>query len=405
MGIKRIKRNYYQVRVYGTDRRTLPSRKVERARWVHGSFAEAKRQHVEMQEALEAELSGRGEQMTLTAYVARWLEARVGELAPSTTAKYVNDLERYILPSLGAFRLDALRPTNVQAMLSSDPGAPNSKRNRLMLLRKLSKDAIRDQLIDRDFCFGLSVRVPPVYSEIEPNCLPGPMMDKVLHAIPPYWRDVALMLGFTGLRWGEVSALHWPEIDLANKLAVVRWSNWKGCLKAPKTARALRQIPLAGPLPAMLGERERQMAADQGQARASGLAFPTRTGGLHKGTPLNRVLRKACDEVGVSIRFTPHGMRRTWNDQGRRLTSGTVIRSLVGHASDAMTDHYSNVGLTEKRDAAEAIAAEVRGEDSEKSSEATGAEAGAEESGDSRESGVLSGVGRSEGPVDPPKTE
>lgn len=390
-GNKKLDRNYYRVRVYGRDRRTIPSRKIERTRWVRGTFAEAKRQRAEMIAELNAELSGRGEQQTLSDFARQWLEVHASGLAPSTVAKYVNDLEKYILPSLGAFRLDALRPSNVQAMLAADPGAPNSKRNRLMLLRKMAKDAMRDELIDRDFCFGLSVRVPRVYSEVEPNCLTGAELDKVLRIIPQSWQDVAMTLALTGLRWGEVSALHWADIDLTRKLVVVRWSNWKGRLKVPKTARANRVIPLAGPLPAMLARREHEMAAQQGQARACGLVYPTQAGGLHKGTPLNGILRKACDKVGVTIRFTQHGLRRTWNDLGRRLAGGTVIRALVGHASDAMTDHYSNVALAEKRAAAEAIALEV-------------CPTGDPES-ETQTSGVLAGVEGSEGPEDPPKPQ
>lgn len=400
-GIKKIKRNYYRVRVYGKDRRTIPPRKVERTRWVRGSFAEAQRVRAEMIPALEIELSGRGQQMTLTDFAKQWLEVRASDLAPSTVAKYVNDLEKYILPGLGAFRLDALRPSNVQAMLASDPGAPNSKRNRLMLLRKMCKDAMRDELIDRDFCFGLSVRVPPVYSEVEPNCLSGDTLDQVLRVIPKYWHDVAMMLAFTGLRWGEVSAMHWLDIDFARQLVIVRRSNWKGRLKTTKTTYAERMIPLAGPLPEMLARREREMAAQQGQERASGPVFPTCKGGLHKGTPLNKVLRKACGKAGVSIRFTQHGLRRTWNDLGRRLTSGTVIRSLVGHASDAMTDHYSNVALAEKRDAAEAIAAEVRSDEGTRMD----VKADLQPERDAQTSGVSAGVEPSEGPGDPPKTE
>ena len=88
------------------------------------------------------------------------------------------------------------------------------------MIRHLIHAELHDELIDRDFCFGLSVRVPPVYSEVEPNCLAGPMLDKVLRAIPPNWQDVAQTLAFTGLRWGEVSGLFCAVDHLVEKIDI-----------------------------------------------------------------------------------------------------------------------------------------------------------------------------------------
>ena len=31
--------------------------------------------------------------------------------------------------------------------------------------------------------------------------------------LPYHWYVPAAMMGFTGLRWGEVSAFHWTDID------------------------------------------------------------------------------------------------------------------------------------------------------------------------------------------------
>jgi len=56
--------------------------------------------------------------------------------------------------------------------------------------------------------------------------------------------------------------------------------------------------------------------------------------------------------------FTVHGLRRTFNDLTRRAgADGMVTRALTGHVTEAMTAHYSTVGLDEKR---EAVAGVVR---------------------------------------------
>lgn len=65
-------------------------------------------------------------------------------------------------------------------------------------------------------------------------------------------------------------------------------------------------MPLVEPLPELLQARRCQMVAEQHAGLRSGLVFPTKSGQAHKGTPLNRVLKEACESAKVAIRFTPH---------------------------------------------------------------------------------------------------
>jgi hypothetical protein len=43
------------------------------------------------------------------------------------------------------------------------------------------------------------------------------------------------------------------------------------------------------------------------------------------------------------------------------VTTGEVVRAITGHVTAAMTEHYSHVGASEKRTAAERILRLVRG--------------------------------------------
>ena len=354
-GIKRLERNYYFVQVSRVDPR-LRKRRFKR-RWVRGTYAEAEAAREDALAALEAEIAGHlGATPTLTDYVRQWLKARTRRLKPSTRAKYLNDLERHILPKLGHIEIAELRPRDIELMLAKDRGAPASKKNRLSLLRAVAKDALADGVTERDFCARLKIAVPSAYTEEEPNLLTGKQLARLLAEIPAHWLDLACTLGYTGLRWGEVSALHWADIDLEENLAHIRWSNWRGTLQKPKTERANRTVPLVDPLPQLLTARRRRMLAEQHPGLRQGFVFPTTKGTLHKGTPLGPILRRACQRAAIPIRFTPHGMRRTWNNIARQLADGMVVRSMIGHADKAMTEHYSRVGIDEKRVAAEAVA-------------------------------------------------
>ena len=359
-GIAKLGRQLYEVLVTRRDRRS--GQRVSRRRTVHGSRHEAEAVKRRLEEELDGRLSGRGDDsLTLTDYAPQWLEARSCALKPSTLEKYVNDLGKHILPALGHMKVSELRPRDITGFLARDLGAPNSKKNRLALLRVMAKDALADELTDRDFCLRVSVKVPAVYTELEPNLLDAEQFKRLIAEIPQQWLDLACMLSFTGLRWGEVSAFHWRDVDLQEGMATVRWNNWKGELVAPKTARSWRVIPLVDDLVELLLQRHERMIAERHPGLRRGLVFPTETGGLHKGTPLNKVLRQACERAGIEMRFTPHGLRRTWNDVARRVADGLVVRSMIGHASEAMTDHYSMVDRGEKRTTASAVVEQLTG--------------------------------------------
>lgn len=356
-GIAKLGRQQYEVLVTRRDPRAGGQR-ISRRRVVNGSRYEAEAAKRELEAELEAEISGKARpKLTLGDYAQQWLEARSATLRPSTRTKYVNDLERHILPALGHMQLTDLRPRHVSAFLAKNEGAPKSKKNRLALLRSMAKDALADELIDRDFCLRVSVKVPPFYTEDEPNLLTPSQLKAVLACIPLPWLDLARMLAFTGLRWGEATALHWSDVDLERGEITIKWNNARGVLGRPKTDTGFRTIPLARPVIDILRARKERMEAERHPGLSRDLVFPREDGELYRGWYFGPVLRSACQKAGITIRFTPHGFRRTWNNIARRRAGGVVVRAMIGHASESMTDLYSLVDREEKRTAAEDVVA------------------------------------------------
>jgi integrase len=65
----------------------------------------------------------------------------------------------------------------------------------------------------------------------------------------------------------------------------------------------------------------------------------------------------------VALRLTSHGLRRTVTDLLRQAGVDPVVaKSLVGHTTDRMREHYSFVRPAEVRDAADRVAGLVFGE-------------------------------------------
>jgi integrase len=78
-------------------------------------------------------------------------------------------------------------------------------------------------------------------------------------------------------------------------------------------------------------------------------------------TSLRNAITRTAKEVGIGNRITPHMMRYLFNDVLRQADVDQVTRkSLTGHVTDEMTEHYSSVQLDEKRAAMDAAGAKLR---------------------------------------------
>lgn len=362
-GIKRTGPRTFAVRVYVLDGRT--GRRVNRKATVTGSMADARRVRAELLAEAKSTAPAR-RRLRLSDYAASWLELRAERLKPSVAAKYGTSLERHVLPVLGDLYLDTIAPTDVREYVAArlKVAQGNTVLNELRLLRTIARDAKADGLCETYWCDRVSA--PPVrqYDEERPNLLDARQLAALMNAIPRQWAGIVALMATTGLRWGEASGLRWEDLDVAAGAVRIRRQNWRGQEVRPKTKGSARVVALLPEVARMIGPQP---------ARAV-YVFPTASGKLHRGSPLRKVLdvamvraklaswamepdpknpgqtRRVKPLRAVGLRVTPHGLRRTFNDLARRITSGQVLRSITGHATEAMSDHYSLVGIDEKRD-------------------------------------------------------
>jgi hypothetical protein len=76
--------------------------------------------------------------------------------------------------------------------------------------------------------------------------------------------------------------------------------------------------------------------------------FPSRTGGLQSRTALHKPFADIAKRIDLAHKFSPKGMRRTFQDLARAAAiSDTVTRAVSGHATEAMQLHYSTVSEAE----------------------------------------------------------
>ena len=136
--------------------------------------------------------------------------------------------------------------------------SPKTLRNEHGLLSTVCEHAIRRRWITHNPAKG--IRLPKVKRK-KVNALTMESFVKIINAMPPQYRGLVYVLGTTGMRWGEVTALQWRDIDsTANTITIER--AWKHGVKGkkrelgtPKTDRAYRTIETMPAVIDAMGER------------------------------------------------------------------------------------------------------------------------------------------------------
>lgn len=155
------------------------------------------------------------------------------------------------------------------------------------------------------------------------------------------FRTLALVALKTGCRQGELLALTWGDIDVAEAVIHVRRSVTGGHVSLPKNHER-REVDLNGEVVELLGA----WWGAVGRPGDDALVFPGESGGyLSPTTLLKRELYPAMVRAGIP-REGPTGEKRTWHsfrhtyarialEHGRDLY---LLSRQLGHSSTAITD-------------------------------------------------------------------
>jgi hypothetical protein len=114
------------------------------------------------------------------------------------------------------------------------------------------------------------------------------------------------------------------------------------------------------------------------EQQASDLLFPREDGGLRSESSLKKAFATVGRLIGLTKDLSPRGMRRTFNDVARAAkVESLVTKSISGHLTDRMKDHYSTVSPGEQRESIGRVLRLVRS-DAPLTSTQSGAASGAE---------------------------
>lgn len=274
-----------------------------------------------------------------------WLASR-SHLKPSSAYVYESAWRLHVEPRWGSTKVGTIRHTEVQAWItelstgteSKKPKSPTIVRRSHDILAGILDNAVKDHLIPSNPARG--VKLPRRVSR-EHIYLTNGQVAKLVSACGSHAAIVAI-LAYTGLRWGEATALRVRDLDMQKRrLSVVEnavYVNGAIVVGTPKTHER-RSVPYPQFLTAPLAK------ACDGKRRDD-LIFDNGRGG-HQRTPtmtVNSWWDLALRNANLPT-MTIHDLRHT--AASLAVSAGANVKAvqrMLGHASAAMTlDTYSDL--------------------------------------------------------------
>ena len=150
--------------------------------------------------------------------------------------------------------------------------------------------------------------------------------------------------------------VYWPRRHLRIFVDEFGWNSEHEALGwfyyVSRKKQAPKEYPVEPELAEILRAHRTELMRSQNPGLAKGLMFPSRTGTLRTPNSMDAAWADCLVTAKITKRFTVHGLRRTFTDLTRRVgVDAVVIRSMTGHVTERMRDHYSSVAIEEKRSA------------------------------------------------------
>lgn len=353
-GVLRISTGLYLVRWERRDPKT--GRLRDRRKRVHAKSAEAAYQ--ERTRLQDADGAAEVPRRTLSDFAVSWLNGKMPSLSPSTRSTYAQQLSHatsFVFRDgrcFGDFFVDAVEHDDVVAYREQQTDRPETINGRLRVLKTLFSDAVVTLTLPRNPT--IRVKPLPAAAPRRERVLTPESLRALLEHMRQHdrdWYPLVLTLAVTGMRFSEATGLRWADIDYRAETVTVRRRNLRGTMREGTKGggKIYRVLPLAPELGEVLAVHHRRIATSAKLA-ASGLVFPSETGGPYKGgsTAVVKPLRRASQGIELGRVVSAHDMRHTWNNILRQVTDDEVQMAITGHSTDEMREHYGHVSRAEK---------------------------------------------------------
>lgn len=276
-------------------------------------------------------------QITLNEWSSHWLEIARPALKPKTVRSYESLLASRVVPTLGAYPIASIAPSDVQAwvneMMSEGLSASRIRQAHVVLSQVLTS-AVRDSRIGRNPAIG--VRLPRLERR-EAGFFEPDVVERIAAAMPEPYDLFIRLLGTLGPRYGEAAALRRRSVNLlARRLSVEEsMAEVSGrVIFGPTKTHAARKLPLP---PSLVAALERHLAERVAPDRDA-LVFTSRKSGPLRHRNFHRRIWVPTLE---RLRLPPLGLHVLRHSAAAALIhSGAppkTVQQILGHRSAAFT--------------------------------------------------------------------
>jgi integrase len=301
-----------------------------------------------------------GPRTPLPEVVERWKLSKALDHNPSTVRDRDNDLEHWILPQLGRYRIGQVGEPELSALLrhlqmtpsarTGRPLAPATRERVWAWVTGIFGYALRARLRGDNPTVGLA---PPPAPRLPVHPLEGDQVEAAIAALPAWYRTAAILGADAGLRQGEVFGLALSRVGIRTLrtliLPVERQLVTPGSyLKLPKGEKA-REVPIPATVAESLAAHlaaypPRCVVADRVSRREEHLVFATSNGGPITRNLIQDVWARAVAKAGLPAGTTFHDLRHHYAsvliDAG---CSEREIGKRLGHSSTEVTQRYGDL--------------------------------------------------------------
>jgi integrase len=310
-------------------------RKIEAQAWLNEITAS----HV-----IGTYVAPRAGRITVSELHAKWLDTQ-GHLKETTVSTRGYTWPAYFEPRWGAVAAADVQTTAVktwvQSLANSGAGAATTE-NAISILRQILDMAVEDRRIARNPCAGIKI---PRRKHRPRGYLTHQQVELLASAVNAD-ATVVRFLAYTGLRWGEMAALHVRDADMLRRRVHIRQAvaEVRGRLvwSTPKSYEQ-RSVPF----PAFLANELGALMIGKGR---EDLIFTAAEGGVLRVSHWRpRVFNKAVKQLTKTMEgfpvVTPHDLRHT--AASLAISAGAnvkAVQTMLGHASAVLTlDTYADL--------------------------------------------------------------
>ena len=273
--------------------------------------------------------------MTLNDWLTHWLGVKSKEVSARTIEVYEYSI-KHIRPYLGRTKIEKITPINVQKMqlLIAEEKTTRAAFHARKVLHSAMDDAFKLDLVSRNV---VSAVKPIKYEKPKQEIWSAHEVIQFLKFAEgsPYYALFYTALT-TGMRFGELMALHWSDIEedkihIQHNVSLVKG---KLQLVPPKTKRSNRIITLAEDTIKIVANQQERHQLDK---ITSDLVFCSSYGNFLSRSNVYRALNRIILKSEVTkIRF--HDMRHTYASMS--IANGCDVVQLskdLGHATASFT--------------------------------------------------------------------